>query len=900
MNKYLLCLSLVALLASCGGNKPEASSEELSSKEASSQAESSAEQSSQTSEKHEFGYEVDTKKYTFPTQYGWSYQGELPEVTDKIIAFCPVQTGYQNVYSWDDNGPIFGSWPGKAMSAKSTYDANWYEIEVPATQMNIIFNNPSQTKDMVMTHAGYWWFWNSDKDMHDTAPEAAWIDKAKFVDANTISVVANVNFETLSLMEGGVEILKVESPKANAIKFYMGSHGVDLNKTYAVKATLTGGYQKEMDIDTNYFFTDPSFDQNYAYTGNDLGANYTKEKTTFKVWSPFSSKIDLKLYDNGTPTSVSILDGSDATRSVIEMTKGEHGVFEATVQGDLDGVYYTYEVTNSKFKAVEIVDPYAKSAGVNGKRGMVIDFSRTNPDGWDEMTPHQIDRKALTVWETHIADLTSAPNWGGTAANSKKYAGFHEAHTHYTEGAVDVKTGFDHVKELGVNAVQIIPFFDQDNDEVNTAFNWGYNPLNYNVPEGCYSSNPYDGHVRVRELKELIKDYHDAGMNIIMDVVYNHVASANKSNFDVLLPGYFYRYTSTGALANGSGCGNETASDHYMMRKFIVDSTSFWAKEYKLGGFRFDLMALHDLDTMAEVAEKGKAINPSLTVYGEPWTGGTSTLASNRAASQANGNKYVGYGQFNDGMRDALIKGGMHSYSETGWANGTGEMTSELADIVAGIKGFTHSAGTIDDPDKTVNYVACHDNFTIYDRNYVLLPRDTDAAYTINKKRANLANSVVFTSQGTSFMLAGDEFLRTKNDSGTRETVHGKSHNSYDKSYETNMLDWSLKVKNIDTFQTYKKLIALKQTVDGLHLAKTDATNLIITTPNNQTIVYEIKDTANNKTYKVAHRNGANASTEATVDFAGYSVYLDTLGVSNLALSSATTLEKYQTIIGVK
>ena len=270
-----------------------------------------------------------------------------------------------------------------------------------------------------------------------------------------------------------------------------------------------------MDVDINLLFGTDSFNTNYAYDGTDLGVTYSASQSVFKVWSPFSSSIVLRVYQNGTPVAISSSKGND-TFTEYPMNKGAKGVFSVTVSGDLNGKYYTYVVTNSSYTAKEVVDPYAKAVGVNGRRGEILNLSSTNPEGWDSIKAKAYDRKELTVWECHIADLTSSSTWTGNADNAKKYAGFHETGTTYTQDGVTVKTGFDHVKELGVNAVQILPMFDQDNDETNPTFNWGYNPLNYNAPEGAYSSNPYDGAVRISELKALIADYSKAGINIIM------------------------------------------------------------------------------------------------------------------------------------------------------------------------------------------------------------------------------------------------------------------------------------------------------------------------------------------------------------------------------------------------
>ena len=622
-----------------------------------------------------------------------------------------------------------------------------------------------------------------------------------------------------------------------------------------------------------------------AHDPNDFALAKKYGFPLIKVLDETAHMMKLRIYSNGTPNAIDAAKGDDTYKET-PMVKGEKGVWSVKVDGDLNGKYYTYVVTNAYFADKEVVDPYAKAVGVDGKRGEILDLSTTNPEDWDSVKTNVIDRKALTVWECHIADLTSSATWTGTEANRKRYAGFHESGTRYTMGATTVKTGFDHVKELGVNAVQILPMFDQDNDEVNPSFNWGYNPLNYNAPEGVYSSNPYDGAVRIKELKALIADYTKAGINIIMDVVYNHVASAQASNFQALVPGYYFRYNAAGNFSNGSGCGNETASEHYMMRKFIVDSASYWAKEYKLGGFRFDLMGIHDLETMNAVEASCKAILPSICIYGEPWAGGDVALDGSLLAKQANGNSYVGYGQFNDGMRDALIKSGMNDVSNKGWVSDMDYAhKSDLKNIVEGLRGTTDSATVIADPDKTVNYAACHDNYTLYDR-IVLAVGRYDARWT--KQMCTLANSVVFTSQGTTFMLAGDEFARTK----------GMNGNSYNSSYKVNELDYGLKITNASMFASYQKLIALKQKTDGLHLDKAAATNLSIETSGDNEIVFTLKDTANGKTYKVVHANGYG--TPAAVNFEGYtSLYLDTLN-KNVSLSASTPIANYQTLIAVK
>ncbi|MBR0294863.1 MAG: type I pullulanase [Bacilli bacterium] len=634
------------------------------------------------------------------------------------------------------------------------------------------------------------------------------ISTAIFTKANKITLRGNIKFLSYSIMADGVQIYEehdLNNGKGSLYKYVtLPSDSIaEFGKTYTVRMVFENGDIGEAVIDKSTLYNDKDFCAPYNYEGDDLGATIEDGHTTFKVWSPASSDIKVRIYDSGTP-------GEDEHEE-FTMTKGEKGVFSYTSDADLSGKYYTYVVTNAANNGREIVDPYAKSAGVNGIRGMIVDFSQTNPDGWNLINVLPYDRKNTVVYETHVSDVTSSDTWTGTEDYRKLFKGMAESGTTYTADGETVPTGFDHIASLGVNAVQIIPLFDQANDEENMTFNWGYNPLNYNVVEGGYSTDPYDGYVRIREFKELVQAYNARGMNIIMDVVYNHVNGANGSNFDVLMPGYYFRYNSTGALSNGSGCGNETASDHYMMKKFMIDSVCFWAKEYKLGGFRFDLMGLHDMETMNELTAAAKEINPDIVIYGEPWTGGDTPLSAAQQAKQSNASKFVGYGQFNDQGRDALIKGGLNSSTSLGWATqkGAEPYSTDLKKIGDALKGITSGATT--DPNKTTNYVTCHDNYTLYDR-AIATGQFTEADEEELAKLNVLANSVVFCSQGTSFMLAGEEFLRTK----------GGDSNSYRSSYEVNELDYELATKHSDMINDYRYLISMKVHADQFALEEDD------------------------------------------------------------------------------
>lgn len=736
-------------------------------------------------------------------------------------------------------------------------------------------------KNLVMDENNYYHIYLTQGDeaiyMDKDLTVAPAITKANFSSMKRMVVFTNKPICHIALYENGVKIVEndVDNKTGGRCDFPEGKT-VDFGSNYEVEVTFSEDKSVvKSAVSIASLYTTNEFNNAYYYDG-ELGAIYSKESTTFKVWSPVSSSIVLKVYKEGT-------DNGNGPIATVEMTKGDKGVFSATLEGDYAGKYYTYTVTNAQYPdGFEIVDPYAKSAGLSGVRGQIVDFDATNPEGWEKVSPIAYDRKELVVWETHVADVTSSKTWTGNELYRKKFLGMIQSGTTYTEGDVTVSTGFDHIKELGVNAVQLIPIFDQANNEGSPAFNWGYNPLNYNVLEGSYSTNARDGYTRITEFKQLVQAFNAEGINIIMDVVYNHVNSANGSNFDVLMPGYYFRYNTNGTLSNGSGCGNEMASENKMARKFIVDSICFWAEEYNLGGFRFDLMGLHDLETMNEVAKALKEINPNIVVYGEPWAGGSSVYPEDDRALQSNIHKVPGVGQFNDQMRDALIKGGLNSSSSKGWITNASKVNSEdMEKILMGLKGQTSS--TITDPNQTLNYVTCHDNFTLYDRIVAAGIKDEETI----EKMALLSNAVVLTSNGTTFILAGEEFLRTK----------GGDHNSYASSYEVNELNYALKVQHQELFKSYQALIKFKIETGSLHLEKDEmSAYTAMSVAGGSVIEITFHDAQTDRDYKIIHANGTVK--DYTADFAGYTLVLDTIG--GTTLSGTTNIQAFQTIIAYK
>lgn len=730
------------------------------------------------------------------------------------------------------------------------------------------------------------YLFQGDTNMYSTADKSQpdRITTASFDSRTQISVATTNPIKSYKVYKNEELIQDDNVDNLTSLKINLDSDkSFQFGYNYTVKVKFTNSNEELTSVIAFSKLYDSTFDAEYYYDG-ELGAIYSSSQTTFKVWSPVSTRIDVIVYESGTPTSVSATLGNDTVVQTRQMTKGDKGVFSATITGDLEGKYYTYKVYNyNNLNGTEVVDPYAKSAGINGLRGMIVDFSKTNPENWNDVSALQIDRKALTVYELHVADLTSSTTWGGTEANAKKFLGLQEAGTTYAKDGKTVTTGFDHIKELGVNAVQLLPIFDQANDEVNSSFNWGYNPLNYNCLEGSYSSDAYDGYARIREFKQVVKAYNEAGINIIMDVVYNHTNSVAGTNFDVLMPGYYFRYNSEGVLYNGSGCGNETASEHLMFRKFMVDSTTFWLSEYKLGGFRFDLMGLHDVTTMAKIVEECEKINSKATIYGEPWTGGTSGLATSQQAVQSNHSLYQGYGCFNDKFRDELVKGGLSAKTDLSWISSTKYNMSDMDVLVAGFKGGTKLSLSTIPADKTVNYATCHDNYTLYDR--FKAAGVTDNATV--KKMAMLANAMVFTSNGTTFMLSGEEFLRTK----------AGNSNSYNASYKINELNYALKIDNFDMFENYQKLIAFKQNCKALQVSDSSTIEVNYYNTGN-TFEIILRDEANHKEYHVMHNNGILKG-QKSFDLTGHTLYLDTLGLLEGELGEVT-LDAYQTIITYK
>ena len=586
-----------------------------------------------------------------------------------------------------------------------------------------------------------------------------------------------------------------------------------------------------------------------------LGMTYTPEKTTFRVWSPISANVTVLIYDSDTT----------AEYGGVDKGKGYHmfytsgGVWELEILGDLKGKYYNYQVDNVLGTNV-VMDPYATSAGACGVRGYIYDKAESNPEGWDAI-PLKWDGdpnldlatpQDLTIYEVHMQDFTGDSSWVSSKTPATKrgtYNAFVESGTTVTVDNITAKTGFDHLKELGVGAVQLVPVFDQDNDEVKIdetsgliKYNWGYNPLNYNIVEGGYSSDPHDGMVRVKEFKNLVMQLANTPEHtrVIMDVVYNHVSSATGSNFHKLMPRYYFRYTAEGELFDGSGCHNEVASERPMMRKFIVDSLCMWAKEYKIKGFRFDLMGLIDFKTMNEVQKALYKIDPDIYIYGEGWSLGYNGPSGDNYGTETwqvynecnrfkVGEESVYLGGFNDTFRNA-VRGANSSwgssYPEAGFIQSPkwyqyddgswhpdNNTLNTIADGLWGINRNINSNGEITGyyPEQTVNYVSCHDNWTVRDQLFNTLGSGPASLESILHASIQ-AHTLVMASNSAAFILGGEELLRTKEyapgltpgegdlssitpDSWVELHGHKISHNSYNAPLSVNSFKWGNKIK---------------------------------------------------------------------------------------------------------
>lgn len=557
-------------------------------------------------------------------------------------------------------------------------------------------------------------------------------------------------------------------------------------------------------------YSTEEFEKNYTYETDDLGMMLEGDLIVLKCWSPFANRIVLNIYKTGEEESI--------YEEQLEMSSGERGIWYIQLEAvKYTNCYYDFSVVfldNVNIgKEIEITacDPYARAVGVNGKKAMFINLKETNPKGWeqDENPNQSMAWNEMIIYELHTRDLSSDKNSG--IMNRGKFLGLIESGTSIIDGEQSIKTGLDHIKELGVTHLHLLPFYDYGSVDESmpydeNKYNWGYDPVNYNAPEGSYSSNAIDGDIRIKELKKTIFQLHENGISVIMDVVYNHTYD-EEFCFNKMVPGYFHRISENGVFSNGSECGNDTASERSMVRKYIVDSVLYWAKEYHVDGFRFDLLGLLDIETMQEIRRGLDEIRPNIVIYGEGWKLNTKLTKSDvLLATKDNINELDRVAIFSDDIRDA-IKGSVFLGKDKGYISGNAECVEEIKASVMGNPGWAEY------PEQIINYTSCHDNYTLFDK-IALCNEDADEAEKIRQNK--LAIAIVMLSQGIPLLHAGEEILRTKvNSNGAYVS------DSVRDGDDVNSIKWNdlLKPDYMNVYQYYKGLIEFRKTTKALHIS---------------------------------------------------------------------------------
>jgi pullulanase len=545
-----------------------------------------------------------------------------------------------------------------------------------------------------------------------------------------------------------------------------------------------------------------------VYNGSDLGLVYSPASSTFRIWSPIAEKVELIFYKNSFEKN---------KVASYEMERAASGTWIKTIPQNLKGVYYVFRIFSHRQWSDEVPDPYAKAVGTNGKRAVVIDLKDTNPKEWSkDISPIFSSRTGLEnnigglptdaiIYELHVRDASIS--LGSGIKNKGKFLGLAEENTKSKEGK---STGLDHLKELGVTHIHLLPSYDfysvDESRPDSIQYNWGYDPLNYNVPEGSYSTNPENGITRIQEFKTMVAAIHKKGLRVVMDVVYNHTMLTEKSNFNQLVPGYFYRQNTQGAFSDASACGNETASERPMMRKFMIESLKYWVNEFHIDGFRFDLMGIHDIETMNIISKELHAIKPDIILYGEGWTAGSSPLPDSLRALKGNAYQLENIAVFSDDLRDG-IKGSVFDQNDRGFASGKLHMEESIKFGIAAAclhpqveyqKVNYSKAPYASSPSQVISYCECHDNNVLWDK---LAISNKEDGLKLRKEMQKLSLSIVLTSQGISFLHAGSEFLRSKKG----------IENSFKSPDSINAIDWALKTKNEDVYSYVRGLIAMRK-----------------------------------------------------------------------------------------
>lgn len=571
-------------------------------------------------------------------------------------------------------------------------------------------------------------------------------------------------------------------------------------------------------------YSTAAFESRFTYSGDDLGARWSREGTHFRLWAPTAQGVEIQLYAGGTPGTGDLL-------TQLPMTPGEAGTWTAYLPGDQNGRYYTYFVTVEGVTR-EACDPYARSTGLNGQRAMILDLAATNPPRWEaDRDPNAaLPISDCVLYELHIRDLSMDES--SRVRHKGKFLGLTETGTKTPGGH---PTALDHIKSLGITHLHLLPVFDYGwTDEAAPAFNWGYDPVNFNVPEGSYATDPCHGEVRVREMKQMVQALHDSGISVVMDVVYNHVYDRENFCFNQIVPGYFSRTDEQGRYSNGSCCGNDTASERSMVRKYIVDSLCYWAEEYHIDGFRFDLAGLLDVDTVNDAIAAVHARHPNVIFYGEGWTMATRvTKPETRLCVQGNSNLVPRLSFFNDTARD-LLRGSVFDTRQPGYTAGAVRDKSLLEQCFLGHPDW------VGEPCQVINYVSCHDNHTLFDRLTLAAPEDSRQTRIA---RNNLAAAFTLLSQGVPFLQAGEELLRTKPGKNG-----GFDENSFRSPDRVNAIKWSTldREEYQSVLRFYRGLISFRKAHPGLRLATREAVCRSVqplSCPDPHTLVFQVRET---------------------------------------------------------
>ncbi|NMB20974.1 MAG: type I pullulanase, partial [Firmicutes bacterium] len=657
---------------------------------------------------------------------------------------------------------------------KRVLGENWAEKDGTDRSVPLYWANDHGTLDVWLMQDDHHIYYRADDVDRTPRLTLASLEDIQTVRVETYLAVLvdsapNLGFKLMARDEKGEDEVPISVCRENPRRFQITTHRpLDLHKEYRLEHQTHGKAR----VTFGGVFGSKEFQREFHYSGHDLGVRYSKKETTFKVWAPTASRLSVIIY-----ASHDELQGE-----IISLERGERGVWSCRLRGDLEGLYYNFLVTHGE-RQVEVVDPYARATGANGLRGQIVDLAATNPKGWDKVKPLPLESPVdAVIYEAHIRDLSVAKNSGIKAQG--QYLGLVEEGTKTPGG---ISTGLDHFRELGITHLHLLPIFDfatVDELKPMDSYNWGYDPLHYNVPEGSYASDPIDGRVRIRELKTMIQGLNQAGIGVIMDVVYNHTFHSLASSFHKLVPGYYYRHHPDRSFSNGSGCGNELADERSMVRKFIVDSVTYWAREYKLSGFRFDLMGLHTIETMQAVRRSLDLISKHILLYGEGWAAAGSTIPPEVRAMKENTVHLPGIASFCSDFRDGL-KGHVFHTNEGGFVQGQGFEETVKFGIVGAIQHpqidyakVLYSKGPwAISPAQSVVYAEAHDNLTLWDK---LLCTTAPEEEGERLKMMKLAHAILLTSQGIPFLHGGQDFARTK----------GGDPNSYQSPDHVNQIDW--------------------------------------------------------------------------------------------------------------